>query len=121
MVTAVHYESPNDLITTILEKGASLASRHKQWPTLNLREYCVQFNKVQAKSAIDSFVFHLIACGDYKKLRDLYENGYISINVTNRFRKTGRDLAIERCHFNIVQLIDKIEERQRRIKTKMNY
>lgn len=142
-MTAIHYESPNDLITTILEKGGSLASRHRDWPNLNLREYCVQFSKVQVskkcllshnlalklieielkqpKSAIDAFVFRLIASGEYEKLKSLYENGYISINVTNRFRKTGRDLAIERCHYNIVQLIDKIEERERRIKTKMGY
>ncbi len=105
----------------ILQKGASLASRHKKHPTLNLREYCVQLNKVQAKSAIDAYVFRLIADGQYEKLKKLTESGYTNLNITNQFRKTGRDLAIERSHVNIVKLIDKIEEKNRKIKTKMNY
>jgi len=109
------------LITLILQKGASLASRHKKFPTLNLREYCVQLNKVQAKSAIDNYVFRLIADGQYEKLKHLTESGYTNLNITNQFRKTGRDLAIERSHMNIVKLIDKIEEKNRKIKTKMNY
>lgn len=121
LVTAIHYDSPNELITLLLEKGASLASRHKEWPTLNLREYCVQLNKVKAKQAIDEFVFRLIANGEYEKLKSLADNGYLTINVTNRFRKTGRDLALERYHLNIVQLIDKIEYKQKRLRTKMNY
>lgn len=141
MVTAVHYDSSNELVTLILEKGASLASRHNNYvrisleiyvfikvftifslkPQLNLREYCVQLNKIQAKTAIDAFVFKLIANGEYQKLKDLADNGYLNINITNRFKKTGRDLAVERCHLNIVQLIDKIEEKQRRLRTKMNY
>ena len=109
------------MITLILQKGASLASRHKKFPTLNLREYCVQLNKVQAKSAIDNYVFRLIADGQYEKLKQLTESGYTNLNITNQFRKTGRDLAIERSHVNIVKLIDKIEEKNRKIKTKMNY
>ncbi|RNA15716.1 hypothetical protein BpHYR1_021758 [Brachionus plicatilis] len=121
LVTAVHFENSNDMITLLLEKGASLASRHKLWPNLNLREYCIQTNKIQAKLAIDNFVFKLIANGEYDKLKCLTDKGYININVTNQFKKTGRDLAMERSHVNIVQLIDKIEEKQRRLRTKMNY
>lgn len=90
-------------------------------PNLNLREYCVQMNKIQAKLAIDNFVFKLIANGDYNKLKNLTDNGYVNINITNQFKKTGRDLAVERSHIQIVQLIDKIEEKQRRLRTKMNY
>ena len=86
-----------------------------------MREYCIQLNKVKAKAAIDDFVFRLIANGEYDKLKTLTDNGYLTINVMNRFKKTGRDLAIERYHLNIVQLIDKIEYKQRRLKTKMNY
>ena len=81
----------------------------------------MQLNKVQAKAAIDNFVFRLIANGEYQKLKQLTENGYTNLNITNQFRKTGRDLAIERSHLNIVKLIDKIEEKNRKIKTKMNY
>ena len=78
-------------------------------------------NKVRAKSVIDQFIFKLIADGQYDKLKEFVESGYISINVTNRFRKTGRDLAIERNQPAIVQLIDKIEDHQRKLRTKMNY
>ena len=66
-------------------------------------------------------MFKLIANGEYEKLKSLVESGYITINVTNRFRKTSRDLAIERNQVAIVKLIDKIDENQRKIKTKMNY
>ena len=78
-------------------------------------------NKVKPKLAIDNFVLAQVARGEYQKLKALSENGYLNINVTNQFRKTSRDLAIERNHHNIVQLIDDIEESQRRLKTKMNY
>jgi hypothetical protein len=78
-------------------------------------------NKVKPKLAIDQFVFKLIANGDYAKLKSLADQGYLNINVTNQFRKTSRDLAIERNHWIIVKLIDEIEESQRRLKTKMNY
>lgn len=88
---------------------------------LSLREYCIQLNKVQAKLCLDEFIFHLIAMGDYGKLKYISDNGYCSINVTNRFGKNGRTLAVERCHPNIVKLIDKIEEKQRKLRTKMNY
>ncbi len=81
----------------------------------------MQFNRVKSKCIIDNFVFRLIANNEYEKLKALADNGYLNINVTNRFRKTGRDLAVERCHLNIVQLIDRIERKQRKIKTKMNY
>lgn len=30
-VTSVHYDAPPELITLLLEKGASLSSRHLQW------------------------------------------------------------------------------------------
>ncbi len=78
-------------------------------------------NKVQAKLALDEYIFYLIAMGDYDKLKYISDNGYVGINVTNRFGKCGRDLAVERCHPNIVKLIDKIELRQRKLRTKMNY
>jgi hypothetical protein len=78
-------------------------------------------NKVKAKLAIDQFVFKLIGTGDYNKLKTLTDNGYLNINVTNQFRKTTRDLAVERNHWDIVKLIDQIGESQRRLKTKMNY
>ena len=81
----------------------------------------MQLNKVYAKAAIDNYVFKLIARGDYKRLRSLTDHGYYNINVKNKFGKTGRDLAIERCHLNIIKLIDKIELKQKRIRTKMNY
>lgn len=70
---------------------------------------------------VDEFIFKLIANGEYEKLKSLVDSGYISINVMNRFRKTSRDLAIERNQVAIVQLIDKIEEQQRKLRTKMNY
>ena len=88
---------------------------------LSLREYCIQLNKVQAKLALDEFIFFLIAMGDFEKLKYISDNGYVSINVTNRFGKSGRELAVERCHPNIVKLIDKIELKQRKLHTKMNY
>ena len=59
--------------------------------------------------------------GDYAKLKYISDNGYISINITNRFGKSGRNLAVERCKPNIVKLIDNIEEKQRKLRTKMNY
>lgn len=86
-----------------------------------MREYCVNLNKVKAKSVIDEFIFKLIANGECDKLKSLSESGYISINVMNRFRKTARDFAIERNQNAIVQLIDKLDEQQRRLRTKMNY
>ena len=78
-------------------------------------------NKVLAKLALDEYIFFLIAMGDYAKLKDMSDRGYSSLNVTNRFGKCGKDLAIERCQPNIVKLIDKIEEKERKLRTKMNY
>ena len=95
--------------------------RNLRQPKLSLREYCIQLNKVKAKAALDEYIFVLIASGDYDKLKYISDNGYMSINVTNRFGKTGKDLAFERCRPNIVKLIDVIEEKQRKLKTKMNY
>jgi hypothetical protein len=77
--------------------------------------------KVKAKLAIDRFIFHLTASGDYERLKYFAENGYLSINVINSFGKSCRDLAIERYHMNIVKLIDRIEMQQKKIKRKMNY
>ncbi len=145
LVTAIHFDASIDTVKLLMDKGASLTSRHIDWvpvlflffcvnqyfltfqtlllsqPDLSLRDYCVQFSKVKQKYVLDEFVCKLIANGKYRKLKYLAENGYKHLNVVNHLKKYGRDIAIEYYHTNIVRLIDKIEENERRLNTKMNY
>lgn len=114
-MTAIHFGMPNDFIQLLLDKGASLSSRHTEWPHLTLREYCIQFSKVKAKLIIDEHVCKLIANGEYEKLKTLSEQGYKHFNIKNRLRKQGREIAVERYHRNIVQLIDNIEDHERKL------
>ena len=40
LATSVHYDAPPELITLLLEKGASLSARHNEWVIKDfLREY----------------------------------------------------------------------------------
>ena len=70
--------------------------------------------RVKAKLIIDEHVIKLIANGEYEKLKTLSELGYRHFNIKNRLRKEGRQIAVERYHKNIVQLIDEIEEHEKR-------
>jgi hypothetical protein len=88
---------------------------------LSIREFCVQFSRVKAKLVIDEFVCKLIASGDYEKLKFLSDNGYKHLNIKNRLKKHGRQIAVERYHKNIIDLIDYIEETENRLWIKMNY
>ncbi len=38
LATSVHFDAPPELITLLLEKGASLSSRHNEWVTKTFYE-----------------------------------------------------------------------------------
>lgn len=121
LVTALHYQSTNDLIHLLLEKNVDLTVKHPEYPKLTLREYCVFTNRVKAKIELDSYIIRLVNKGNYRRLKWLVDHGYKHINVNVSFKRNARQLAKERYHEKIVKLIDDLEYAQKRARKKMNY
>lgn len=121
LVTALHYESSNDLLRLLLDKNVDLTARHPDYPKLNLREYCVLTSRVKAKSEIDAYIVRLITQGNYDRLKWLVDHGYTNINVSINAKRNGKQLARDRYFDKIVKLIDDVESTQIRAKIKMNY
>jgi hypothetical protein len=121
LVTALHYESSNDLIRLLLDKNVDLTARHPDYQNLTLREYCVLTNRVQAKTELDFYIVRLIDNGNYKRLNWLVDHGYKHINVYVSYQRNGRQLAEERYYEKIVKLIDEVENAEMKARKKMNY
>ncbi|UJR25832.1 hypothetical protein I4U23_007182 [Adineta vaga] len=121
LVTALHYQSKNDLIRLLLDKNVDLTARHPDYKKISLREYCVLTNRVQAKTELDAYIVRLISEGNYKRLKWLVDHGYKYINVHVSHQRNGRQLAEERYHNKIVQLIDDIANEEIKARKKMNY
>jgi hypothetical protein len=121
LVTALHYQSNNDLIRLLLDKNVDLTTKHPDYKKLSLREYCVFTNRVKAKIELDSYIVRLINNGNYKRLKWLVDHGYKHINVNVSFKRNGRQLAKERYYEKIVKLIDDLENAQLKTRKKMNY
>ncbi|CAF0946930.1 unnamed protein product [Rotaria sp. Silwood1] len=121
LVTALHYNSKNDLLRLLLNKNVDLTARHPDYKKLNLREYCVLTNRVAAKAEIDAYVIRLISHGNYQRLKWLVDHGYTYINVNITPKRNGKQLAKERYYEKIVKLIDNVENTQMKAKIKMNY
>ena len=121
LVTALHYQSKNDLLRLLLDKNVDLTARHPDYPNLTLREYCVLTNRVQAKSELDTYIIRLISEGNYRRLKWLVDRGYKDINVNITTKRNGKQLAKERYYGKIVKLIEDIEQAQMKAKIKMNY
>ncbi len=121
LVTALHYQSTNDLIRLLLDKNVDLTVKHPDFKKLTLREYCVFTNRVKAKIELDSYIVRLINNGNYKRLKWLIDHGYKHINVNVSYKRNGKQLAKERYYEKIVKLIDDIEYAQMKAKIKMNY
>ena len=121
LVTALHYQSSNDLIRLLLDKNVDLTARHPEHPKLTLREYCVFNNRVKAKIELDSYIVRLVNNGNYKRLKWLADHGYKHINVTVSYKRNARQLARERYQEKIVKLIDDLEHAQIKARKKMNY
>ena len=121
LVTALHYQSKNDLLRLLLDKHADLTARHPDYPKLTLREYCILTNRVQAKKELDGYIIRLISRGNYPRLKWLVDRGYQYINVNITTKRNGKQLAKERYFDNIVKLIDRVEYAQMQAKIKMNY
>jgi ankyrin repeat protein len=121
LVTALHYQSDNDLIRSLLDKNVDLTVKHPDYKKLTLREYCVFTNRVKAKIELDSYIVRLINSGNYKRLKWLADHGYKHINVNVSFKRNGKQLAKERFYEKIVKLIDELENAQMKARKKMNY
>jgi ankyrin repeat protein len=121
LVTALHYQSNNDLIRLLLDKNVDLTARHPDYKKLTLREYCVFTNRVKAKIELDSYIIRLISSGNYKRLKWLADHGYKHINIYVSYKRNGRQLAKERYYEKIVKLIDNLESAERKARKKMNY
>jgi hypothetical protein len=121
LVTALHYQSNNDLIRLLLNKNVDLTAKHPDYKKLTLREYCVLTNRVKAKTEFDLYIVRLINNGNYKRLKWLVNHGYKHINVYVSYKRNGRQLAKERYYDKIVKLIDDLESAQAKAKQKMNY
>ena len=121
LVTALHYQSDNDLLRLLLQKNADLTARHPDYQKLSLREYCVLTNRVKAKAEIDSYIIHLINHGNYQRLKWLVDHGYKHINVNINSKRNAKQLAKDRYYEKIVKLIDDIEYAQMKARIKMNY
>ena len=121
LVTALHYQSSNDLIRLLLDKNVDLTAKHPEYNKLTLREYCVFTNRIKAKVELDSYVMRLINNGKYKRLKWLVDHGYKHINIRVSYKRNGRELAKERYYEKIVKLIDDVESAQMKARKKMNY
>jgi hypothetical protein len=121
LVTALHYQSSNDLIRLLLDKNVDITARHPDHKRLSLREFCIVMNHVKAKAELDAYILRLINAGNYTRLKWLVDHGYRHINVYISRGRNGRDLAEERYHTKIVALIDEIDVTQRREQKKVNY
>jgi ankyrin repeat protein len=121
LVTALHYQSNNDLIRLLLDKNVDLTAKHPDYKKLTLREYCVFTNRVKAKIELDLYIVRLINNGNYKRLKWLADHGYKHINVNVSYKRNGRQLAKERYYDKIVKLIDDLEYAQIKARKKMNY
>jgi ankyrin repeat protein len=121
LVTALHYQSTNDLIRLLLDKNVDLTVKHPDFKKLTLREYCVFTNRVKAKIELDSYIVRLINNGNYKRLKWLIDHGYKHINVNVSYKRNGKQLAKERYYEKIVKLIDDLEHAQIKARKKMNY
>ncbi|CAF0725079.1 unnamed protein product [Rotaria sp. Silwood1] len=121
LVTALHYQSSNDLIRLLLDKNVDLSAKHPDYKKLTLREYCVLTNRIKAKTELDLYIVRLINNGNYKRLKWLVDHGYKHINVNVSYKRNGRQLAKERYYEKIVKLIDDVENAQIKARKKMNY
>lgn len=121
LVTALHYQSKNDLLRLLLDKHVDLTARHPDYPKLSLRDYCILTNRVQAKKELDGYIIRLISQGNYQRLKWLVDRGYRYINVHVSNKRNGRQLAYERYFDKIVKLIDQVEHADMQAKIKMNY
>ncbi|KAI3385743.1 hypothetical protein SNEBB_011242 [Seison nebaliae] len=122
IITTVHYDGVSEDITRLLlDKGADISVRHRDYPNLSLREYCVENNRVKMKQIIDDYIIKLVSEGKLGKLEYLAANGYKQLNVKSKLRRTSRDLAVERNQPKIVKLLDTLAMEEEVNKTKMNY
>jgi hypothetical protein len=121
LVTALHYQSANDLLRLLLDKNVDLTARHPDYKTLTLREYCTVTNRVKPKIELDAYIIRLISKGDYQRLKWIVDHGYKYINVNINSKRNGKKLAKERYYENIVKLMDDVESAQMKAKIKMNY
>jgi len=121
LVTALHYQSGNDLLRLLLDKNVDLTARHPDYKNLTLREYCILTNRVKAKIELDSYIIRLINNGNYQRLKWIVDHGYTYINVNINSKRNGKQLAKERYYEKIVKLIDDVEYTQMKAKIKMNY
>ncbi|UJR23078.1 hypothetical protein I4U23_026101 [Adineta vaga] len=121
LVTALHYESQNDLLALLLDKNADLTTRHPDYPKLSLREYCVLTNRVKAKTELDAYIKRLVISGNYQRLKWLVDHGYQYINIQINPKRNAKQLAKERYFDKIVKLIDDVENTQMKTRIKMNF
>jgi len=121
LVTALHYQSKNDLLRLLLDKNVDLTARHPFYKNLTLREYCILTNRVQAKIELDGYIIRLINNGNYQRLKWIVDRGYKYININISTKRNGKQLAKERYYEKIVKLIDDVEYAQMKAKIKMNY
>ncbi|CAF1369751.1 unnamed protein product [Adineta steineri] len=121
LVTALHYESQNDLLSLLLDKNADLTARHPDYKKLNLREYCILTSRVKAKTELDAYIKRLIISGNYQRLKWLVDHGYQYINIKIDAKRSAKQLAKERYYDKIVKLIDHVENIQMKTKIKMNF
>jgi hypothetical protein len=121
LVTALHYQSANDLLRLLLDKNVDLTARHPDYKNLSLRDYCILTNRVKAKIELDAYIIRLISNGNYQRLKWLVDHGYKNINVHINQKRHGKQLAKERYYDKIVTLIDEVENAQIKSKIKMNY
>jgi ankyrin repeat protein len=121
LVTALHYQSANDLLRLLLDKSVDLTARHPDYKNLTLREYCVLTNRVKPKTELDAYIIRLINTGNYQRLKWLVDHGYTYINVHVKPKCNAKQLAKDRYYEKIVKLIDGVEDAQMKAKMKMNY
>ena len=121
IVTALHYQSANDLLRLLLDKNVDLTARHPDYKNLTLREYCVLTNRVKPKTELDAYIVRLINSGNYSRLKWLVDHGYTYINVHVNTKRDGKQLAKDRYYEKIVKLIDDVESAQMKARIKMNY
>jgi len=121
LVTAIHYQSQNDLLSLLLDKNADLTARHPDYKKLTLREYCVLTNRVKAKAELDAYIKRLVISGNYQRLKWLVDHGYQYINIQINPKRNAKQLAKERYYVKIVKLIDDVEKAQMKARIKMNF